>query len=83
MVQSRVIVGDVTSVLWWAAMFGGNVVINLDIFDYHGGEELRSYPDLIHYVDNLKKIPIEPLANGYKEIFFGLQLLFYGGSKYG
>ncbi len=65
-VQSRVIVGDVTSVLWWAGMLGGKVVISLDIFDYPGGGELKLYPGLIHYVNNLEMIPLNPLLDDMK-----------------
>ena len=43
-VQSKVVVGDVTSVLWWAGMYDQKVVISLDIFGYFGGDELKEYP---------------------------------------
>jgi hypothetical protein len=33
-VQSRIIVGDVSSVLWWAAIYGGKTVISLDVFNF-------------------------------------------------
>lgn len=49
-VQSRVIVGDVTTLLWWAGMHGGKVVISLNIFGYPGGDELEKYPTIISYV---------------------------------
>ena len=54
--QSRVIVGDVTTVLWWAGVYGGKVVISLDVFGYPGGDEMRLYPNLIAYLANLSGI---------------------------
>lgn len=55
-VQSKVIVGDVSSVLWWAAMYGGKVVLSLDIFGYPAGNELKSYCKYIHYSNNINNI---------------------------
>lgn len=52
-VQSRVIVGDVTSVLWWAAMYGNKTVVSFDIFGYAGGNEMQLYKPHIDYVCNL------------------------------
>jgi len=40
-VKSRVIVGDVTSALWWAAMYGEKIVLSLDIFGYQGGGDMK------------------------------------------
>jgi len=75
-VQSRVIVGDVTSVLWWAGMLGGKIVISLDIFGYPGGGELEFYKGLLHYVDNLEEIPTGPLSEDIKKHPQDLQHLF-------
>lgn len=55
--KSRVIVGDVSSILWWAGLYGGKVVISLDIFDFPGGDELAEYGELIHYVNNIQALP--------------------------
>ena len=52
-VQSKVIVGDVTSSLWWASLYGGKTVISLDIFGYKGGDEMKSYIPYILYVNKL------------------------------
>ena len=51
--QSRVIVGDVTSVLWWAALYGNKTVISFDIFGYPGGNEMQLYKPHINYVSSL------------------------------
>lgn len=60
-VQSKVIVGDVSSILWWAAMFGGKVVLSLDIFGYPAGDELKGYYKYIHYLNSLDDIPTLPV----------------------
>jgi len=60
-VQSAVIVGDVTTVLWWAGMFGGKVVLSLDIFGYPAGDELKGYSGCIHYLNSLGDIPTLPV----------------------
>ena len=51
--QSRVVVGDVTTALWWAGLHGGKIVISLDIFGFEGGDEMRAYAPLVHVVDDL------------------------------
>lgn len=52
--QSRVIAGDVTTVLWWAALYGNKTVISFDIFGYSGGDEMHLYQPNINYVSNLE-----------------------------
>jgi len=54
-VQSKVIVGDVTSVLWWAALYGNKTVISFDIFGYYGGNELSFYQPYINYICGLEE----------------------------
>ena len=54
--QSRVIVGDVTTVLWWAGIYGGKIVISLDVFGYPGGDEMRLYPDVVKYMTDVSGI---------------------------
>lgn len=53
--QSRVIAGDVTSVLWWAALYGNKTVVSFDIFGYVGGNEMQLYKPHINYVSNLSE----------------------------
>ncbi len=57
-VQSRVIVGDVSTVLWWAGLLGKKVVISLDIFGYPGGGEMESYSQLMNTIKNLSSLVI-------------------------
>ncbi|MEJ5227788.1 hypothetical protein [Thermodesulfovibrio sp.] len=54
--QSRVIVGDVSSTLWWASLYGGKIVISLDIFGYPGGDEMRFYSEQIEYITNIDSL---------------------------
>jgi hypothetical protein len=52
-VQSKVIVGDVSTVLWWAGLLGNKVVISLDVFGYPGGGEMESYSPLVTTIKEL------------------------------
>jgi len=62
--QSRVIVGDVSSVLWWAALYGNKTVVSYDIFGYIGGNEMQLYKPHINYVSNLSEdIAMEKINN--------------------
>jgi hypothetical protein len=56
-VQSKVIVGDVSTALWWAGMLGGKVVASLDIFGYPGGDEMNEYPMIISYITDKEAWP--------------------------
>lgn len=55
-IRSKVIVGDVTTVLWWAALLGGKVVISLDIFEYPSGDEMALYGRAVNYVKDLGQV---------------------------
>ncbi len=60
-VQSKVIVGDVSTVLWWAGLLGNKVVISLDIFGYAGGGEMESYSPLITTIKELSSSVMEKI----------------------
>lgn len=53
--KSKVVVGDVTSALWWAAMYGNKVVISFDIFGYHAGDDMSDVVG-VHYVASVNDI---------------------------
>ena len=57
-VRSSVIVGDVSSALWWAALLPDKIVASLDIFEYAAGDEMKSYDNILYLqnVDDLKRI---------------------------
>lgn len=44
-IESKVIVGDVSSTLWWAGFLQEKIVISMDIFGYPGGDEMKEYSD--------------------------------------
>ena len=50
-VKSKVIVGDVTSALWWAGLYGGKIVISFDVFGYSMGGAMKKYQEILNYVD--------------------------------
>jgi hypothetical protein len=54
--KSRVVVGDVSSVLWWALLIGNKIIISLDTFGYEHGNEMRSYGSGINYVNEVSQI---------------------------
>lgn len=53
---SKIVVGDVSTVLWWASLIGNKVVISLDIFGYAGGGEMQQYSDFIWCFNNIDKL---------------------------
>lgn len=53
--QSHVVVTDMSSILWWAAFVGEKTLVSLDIFDYAGGDELKYYQG-IHHITDLSEI---------------------------
>lgn len=80
-VRSKVIVGDVSSALWWAGIYGGKIVISLDIFNYPGGDELKQYPELICYCKNINELPnVVTFASKEKCRFKSVSECFVQGS---
>jgi hypothetical protein len=57
-VQSKIIVSDVSTVLWWATLMGGKIVISLDLFDYPAGDEMRLLDKVIYInsIDQFRKL---------------------------
>lgn len=53
--ESSVVVGDVSSVLLWAMRLGQRKVMSLDIFGMPVGDEMSSYPGII-VVDSLESL---------------------------
>ncbi|GAB3441429.1 hypothetical protein GCM10027396_08610 [Insolitispirillum peregrinum] len=45
-VQSSIVVGDVSSVLLWSMRLGQRLTISLDLFDMPGGDEMSYYPGI-------------------------------------
>ncbi|QWD28815.1 hypothetical protein G6682_01755 [Polynucleobacter paneuropaeus] len=55
---AEVIVGDVSTALWWAALQGDKHVISYDIFGYDGGDEMADYSQILTYINDTKKTAI-------------------------
>lgn len=51
-----VIVGDVSSVLWWCGLIGKKYVISLDIFGYPFGDIMKKYTGLVLFVSDIRKL---------------------------
>jgi len=64
--RSKIILSDVSSVLWWASFIKGKVPISLDIFQYPGGDGMKGYEG-IHYFQSVPQLEafVEELALGY------------------
>jgi len=66
-INSDVIVGDVSSSLWWAALLGNKKVISLDIFGYEDGDALKAYSELdVLYVSSVDEISSEHVNHSAK-----------------
>ena len=59
--KNKIIIGDVSSSLWWALLYGNKTVISLDLFGYRGGDEMKNY-DGIHYITSLEQINISEFS---------------------
>jgi hypothetical protein len=68
--ESKIIVSDISTVLWWSIFLGNRISISLDIFNFDSGKEMLQYTPDIYYVDNLedlKKLNLIPNQNIFKE----------------
>lgn len=55
MVKSKIIVSDVSTVLWWASFLKDKVAISLDVFGYPGAEDIKDCEG-IFYFDSFDKL---------------------------
>ena len=55
-VDSEIVIGDTTTVLWFATYFRNKQVVSLDIFNSEDGDCLKVYSDKLHYIDEIKKL---------------------------
>ncbi len=55
-IHADVVVGDVSSVLWWSGLIGKKNVISLDIFDYPHGGIMKDYSGLVTVVSDVRDI---------------------------
>jgi len=54
-IKSKVIVGDVSTIFWWANFLNSKILISLDIFNYSSGDGMKYYEG-IYYFDSLNKL---------------------------
>ena len=55
-IQSKIIISDVSTVLWWTIFFDKKIAISLDIFNFDKGDEMLKYGSYLYYIKNLKQI---------------------------
>jgi hypothetical protein len=55
-VDSSIIIGDTTSVLWFSTYFKNKKVYSLDVFNLFNGDCLKIYSDKLNYIDDMKKL---------------------------
>lgn len=68
--NAEVVVGDVTSVLWWCGLISKKYVISLDIFGYPFGNMMKDYPGLVTVVSDVREIA-SITENVLDESYFG------------
>jgi len=63
--KSKIIVGDVSTTLWWANLKGNKLVISLDMKDYPTSGIMKRYPNILYY-ENINQIAEIDLAGAQK-----------------
>lgn len=56
--KSKVIIGDMSSALWWASFSKSRCVISLDIFGYENGDEGKYYENIL-YVNSERELDFQ------------------------
>ncbi|MDA9353027.1 hypothetical protein N9R37_00515 [Gammaproteobacteria bacterium] len=55
-IDSSIIIGDTTSVLWFGTLYKNKKVFSLDVFNFFNGDCLKIYSDKLIYIDSFNKI---------------------------
>ena len=71
--NAEVVVGDVTSVLWWCGLIGKKYVISLDVFGYPFGDLMKDYPGLVSVVSDVRELA-SIAENMLDQSYFGPEL---------
>ena len=53
--RTKIILSDVSTVLWWASFIKGKIPISLDIFNYPGGNGMKEYEG-IYYFETISQL---------------------------
>jgi hypothetical protein len=58
--KSKIVISDVSTVLWWTSFLRDKLPISLDLFGYPGGDDMKVYDDVcyISSMDKLEKIDL-------------------------
>ena len=58
--KSKIVVSDVSTVLWWTSFLRSKLAISLDLFGYPGGDDMKFYDDVcyISSMEQLEKIDL-------------------------
>jgi len=47
--SSKIIVGDVSTIIWWASLLRNKVVISIRMNQKYGGDEMKYYEDILYF----------------------------------
>ena len=56
LMDSSIIIGDTTSVLWFATYYKNKQVFSLDLFNFLDGDCLKLYSDKLSYIKNINEL---------------------------
>jgi hypothetical protein len=67
--KSKIVVSDVSTVLWWTSFLRSKLAISLDLFGYPGGNDMEKYDDVyyISSMDQFKKTDLSVELSKKKE----------------
>jgi len=64
-IDSSIIIGDTSSVLWLGTHFKNKTIYSLDVFNLFDGDCLKIYSDKLNYIDDIKKLDLLQSHNFY------------------
>ena len=54
--DSSIIIGDTSTVLWFATFFANKIVCSLDLFGFNDGDCLKIYSEKLNYIDDINQL---------------------------
>ncbi|MAR41731.1 MAG: hypothetical protein CMA43_00885 [Euryarchaeota archaeon] len=58
LIDSSIIIGDTTTVLWFATFYKNKKVFSLDVFNFFDGDCLKLYSDKLYYINDISKLSL-------------------------
>lgn len=55
-IESKIVISDVSTVLWWTIFFDEKIAVSLDIFNFENGDEMLNYLPYVYYINDLNQI---------------------------